>query len=437
MPDHVGRSELRLRRNARAGRAPACCSRDERDSRRGRRRTAARRRVRLPIPRRHRCGSAAAAPCAINPPSSEMSLNVSIVCALPSSTISKSVGLRSATGLPLLSVTMTSTRTKLIPARNTGWPSAPVGGGGACGSCLGPAPDGPAAAARAREPRSASAATSDRNGGNTKELRHVRILVPLPANITRCDDPGDRAFTPAADPVVRRRAALPRQRVRVRRPRGPAATCARWTSTRGSSPGRSSRQLFDLGVMGIEIPEASAAPARRSSTPSLPSRRCHASIRRLASSSTCRTRSSSTRSCGGAPTSRSSGCCRGSPPTPSARMRCRKQAPAATRSRWRRAPPAQGGDDWVLNGRKLWITNGNEAGIFIVFANVNPSRRLPRDHGVPRRARHAGIRGRQEGRQARDSRQQHLRTAVRRVPGAGCRTCLARSAKATRPRSRR
>ncbi len=32
----------------------------------------------------------------------------------------------------------------------------------------------------------------------------------------------------------------------------------------------------------------------------------------------------------------------------------------------------QDGDDWVLNGQKLWITNGNEAGIFIVFANVNP-----------------------------------------------------------------
>jgi len=27
---------------------------------------------------------------------------------------------------------------------------------------------------------------------------------------------------------------------------------------------------------------------------------------------------------------------------------------------------------WVLTGRKLWITNGNEAGVFIVFANVNP-----------------------------------------------------------------
>jgi short/branched chain acyl-CoA dehydrogenase len=27
---------------------------------------------------------------------------------------------------------------------------------------------------------------------------------------------------------------------------------------------------------------------------------------------------------------------------------------------------------WVLDGRKLWITNGAEAGVFIVFATVNP-----------------------------------------------------------------
>jgi short/branched chain acyl-CoA dehydrogenase len=30
------------------------------------------------------------------------------------------------------------------------------------------------------------------------------------------------------------------------------------------------------------------------------------------------------------------------------------------------------GSDWLITGRKLWITNGNEAGLFIVFANVNP-----------------------------------------------------------------
>ncbi|HEX8889813.1 MAG TPA: acyl-CoA dehydrogenase [Pyrinomonadaceae bacterium] len=32
----------------------------------------------------------------------------------------------------------------------------------------------------------------------------------------------------------------------------------------------------------------------------------------------------------------------------------------------------EGDDHYVLNGRKLWITNGNEAEIFIVFANLNP-----------------------------------------------------------------
>ena len=31
------------------------------------------------------------------------------------------------------------------------------------------------------------------------------------------------------------------------------------------------------------------------------------------------------------------------------------------------------GDRWVLNGQKLWITNGAEAGVFVVFANADPS----------------------------------------------------------------
>ena len=32
----------------------------------------------------------------------------------------------------------------------------------------------------------------------------------------------------------------------------------------------------------------------------------------------------------------------------------------------------QRGDRWILTGRKLWITNGAEAEIFVVFANANP-----------------------------------------------------------------
>jgi alkylation response protein AidB-like acyl-CoA dehydrogenase len=31
------------------------------------------------------------------------------------------------------------------------------------------------------------------------------------------------------------------------------------------------------------------------------------------------------------------------------------------------------GDDYFLNGRKLWITNAKEAGVFILFASVNPA----------------------------------------------------------------
>src|SRR5437773_8770439 len=31
------------------------------------------------------------------------------------------------------------------------------------------------------------------------------------------------------------------------------------------------------------------------------------------------------------------------------------------------------GDHFILNGRKLWITNAMEAGVFIVFANANPA----------------------------------------------------------------
>ncbi len=38
-----------------------------------------------------------------------------------------------------------------------------------------------------------------------------------------------------------------------------------------------------------------------------------------------------------------------------------------------RATERPGGDgEWILTGRKLWITNGNEADLFIVFATVNP-----------------------------------------------------------------
>jgi alkylation response protein AidB-like acyl-CoA dehydrogenase len=32
------------------------------------------------------------------------------------------------------------------------------------------------------------------------------------------------------------------------------------------------------------------------------------------------------------------------------------------------------GDDWVLHGHKLWITNADEAGLYLVFANADPTK---------------------------------------------------------------
>jgi len=36
------------------------------------------------------------------------------------------------------------------------------------------------------------------------------------------------------------------------------------------------------------------------------------------------------------------------------------------------ASAVKDGDNWILNGEKMWITNSGEAGVFLVFANVNP-----------------------------------------------------------------
>jgi len=45
----------------------------------------------------------------------------------------------------------------------------------------------------------------------------------------------------------------------------------------------------------------------------------------------------------------------------------------ALQTRAARQPASQGPDDYCLNGRKLWITNAQEAGLFIVFATLDPA----------------------------------------------------------------
>jgi butyryl-CoA dehydrogenase/short/branched chain acyl-CoA dehydrogenase len=45
----------------------------------------------------------------------------------------------------------------------------------------------------------------------------------------------------------------------------------------------------------------------------------------------------------------------------------------ALQTRATKRPGSNGSDDYVLNGQKLWITNANEAGLFIVFATLDPA----------------------------------------------------------------
>jgi len=75
-------------------------------------------------------------------------------------------------------------------------------------------------------------------------------------------------------------------------------------------------------------------------------------------------------------------------------------------------------DEFVLTGRKLWITNGNEADLFIVFANVNPEAGY---RGITAFLVERGFPGFAVGKKedSSDPRQQHVRAAVRRVSGAG------------------
>ena len=60
------------------------------------------------------------------------------------------------------------------------------------------------------------------------------------------------------------------------------------------------------------------------------------------------------------------------PPKQSAPTRSARQAPAPMPSPCKPAPNSRA-RDYVLNGRKLWITNGKEAGLFILFATLDPA----------------------------------------------------------------
>ena len=94
------------------------------------------------------------------------------------------------------------------------------------------------------------------------------------------------------------------------------------------------------------------------------------------------------------------------------------------------------GDGFLLTGRKLWITNANEADLFIVFANVNP------DAGYRGITAFIVDRGSSASRLAR---KKTSSASARAAPASCCsrtascrsRRCSARSARATKSPSRR
>ena len=80
------------------------------------------------------------------------------------------------------------------------------------------------------------------------------------------------------------------------------------------------------------------------------------------------------------------------------------------------------GTEYVLNGQKLWITNAKEAGLFLVFATLDPSLGYKGITAFVVEKGNSGIYRRQEGRQAGYSGLEHLRVGLlrlRRPPRAG------------------
>ena len=90
------------------------------------------------------------------------------------------------------------------------------------------------------------------------------------------------------------------------------------------------------------------------------------------------------------------------------------------------------GDRYVLNGSKMWITNGGDADTLVVYAKTDPDAG-PR--GMTAFIIEKGIKGFSHGaeaRQARHARLQHLSDCSSTTARCRRRTCSARSAAASR-----
>jgi isovaleryl-CoA dehydrogenase len=66
------------------------------------------------------------------------------------------------------------------------------------------------------------------------------------------------------------------------------------------------------------------------------------------------------------------------------------------------------GDRFVLNGGKMWITNGGDADTLVVYAKTDIARRPERDHRLHRRKGNERFLLRIQARQTRHARLEHL-----------------------------
>ena len=108
-----------------------------------------------------------------------------------------------------------------------------------------------------------------------------------------------------------------------------------------------------------------------------------------------RAESTSSASCSRAPTTRAT--------SRSPRWRCPSPATGSDISGLK-TTAQQDGDHWIIRGSKQWITNGQSASVYVVWAQTDPSRGSRRRARLHRRARHARPRARQEGDEARHPR---------------------------------
>ena len=76
------------------------------------------------------------------------------------------------------------------------------------------------------------------------------------------------------------------------------------------------------------------------------------------------------------------------------------------------------GDRFILNGAKMWITNGPVADTLVVYAKTDPAAGARGIIGLHRRARHEGLLQRRQARQGRHARLRHVGADLRGLRGA-------------------